>query len=124
LINLTSEKLYVLDWFTPFEGIAGDIFRVTYNGQPIPYQGIHAMRENPSPESYIVLEPAGTEIVEVNLSEVYDFSRPGTYSIAYKPPHTSDIARSEEAFAKTLDELWPVYIPSNEITVEIVLEND
>jgi hypothetical protein len=124
LINLTSEKLYVLDWFTPFEGIVGDIFRVTYNGQPIPYQGIHAMRENPSPESYIVLEPAGTEIVEVNLSEVYDFSRPGIYSIAYKSPPASDMALSEDAFVKTLDELGPVYIPSNEITVEIVLEND
>ena len=38
-------------------------------------------------------------------------------------PHNSDIARSEAEFAKTLDELGLDYISSNEITVEIVLEN-
>jgi hypothetical protein len=123
LINLTNDKLYILDWHTPFEGIAGDIFRVTYNGQLLPYQGILAMRGDPSPESYILIGPADAEIIEVNLSEVYDFSRPGTYSIVYKSPHTSHIARSEDDFATTLDELGPIYISSNEITAEIVFEN-
>jgi hypothetical protein len=122
LINVTSQKLYILDWFTPFEGFAGDIFHVTYNGGPLPYQGIIQKRANPSPESYIMIEPGDAEIVEVNLSEVYDFSRPGIYTIAYKSPRISDVAVSEDEFATTIEELSPIMILSNEITVEISLE--
>jgi hypothetical protein len=123
LINLTTDQLYVLDWFTPFEGMAGDIFRIIYDGRPVKYQGNLAERGNPTPESYLLIEPVGAAIIEVNLSKVYDFSRPGRYTIAYKSPRLSDIAWSAEGFATTLDELGPVYISSNEIAVEILVED-
>jgi hypothetical protein len=122
LMNNSSETLYVLDWFTPFEGIAGDIFQVIYNGQPLQYQGILAMRGDPTPESYLLIKAGGALTGAVNLSSVYDFSRPGSYSIAYKSPRISDVAVSVDDLATTISELGPVYIPSNEIIVEIEME--
>lgn len=123
LINNTKDAIHVLNWYTPFEEIAGDIFRVTWNGQPLPYLGILEKRGNPSPESYILIGPGNVVFVEVNLSEFYDFSRPGIYTIAYKTPCYSDIARSEKEFATTINDLEPVIIPSNEVKVEIVRED-
>jgi hypothetical protein len=122
LVNLTDQELYLLNWLTPFEGIAGDIFRVERDGQPVSYHGILASRGDPSPEAYMVIEPKGALTTEVNLSEIYDFSRPGSYEVAFKSPHTSSIAQTTDDFAKTLDELGLVLIPSNEIVIEIVLE--
>jgi len=120
LINKTDQPLYVLNWYTPFEGIPGDIFRVTWNGQVIPYMGILEGRGDPSPGSYILIGPEDAVFIELNLSEFYDLSQPGTYEIAYKAPRFSDIALSENEFAETFSDLEPVIIPSNEITVEIV----
>jgi hypothetical protein len=122
LINQSPDRLYVLDWFTPFEGFAGDLFRIMYNGQPLEYQGVLAERDDPSSGSYMLIESGGALTVEVNLSSFYDFSRPGIYSIAYKSPPISDVAASETEFAASFDELGPIYIPSNEITVKISLE--
>ena len=123
LINKTNQKLYVLNWYTPFEGIVGDIFRVTWNGQSLPFIGILKKRGEPSPESYILIKPEGAVIAEVNLSEFYDFSKPGTYTIAYNTPRSSDVARSEKEFANTISDLGPVVIPSNEVMIEIVVED-
>jgi hypothetical protein len=119
LVNVTEQDLYVLNWLTPFEGFGGDIFRVTHNGAPVPYQGPLAFRGDPTPDSYILIEARGAKMIEVNLSQVYDFSRTGIYTIAFKSPHSSSIARSEADFATTVDELSPVPIPSNEISIEI-----
>lgn len=123
LVNVTDQELYILNWLTPFEVIAGDIFWIELDGQPVSYHGILTSRGDPSPESYILIEPKGAITIEVNLSRVYDFSHPGRYMIAFKSPQTSSITQTEGGFAKTMDELGPVFITSNEITVEIVLEN-
>jgi hypothetical protein len=38
-VALASEGCYVLKWFTPLEGIGGDIFRVERDGAELPYHG-------------------------------------------------------------------------------------
>ncbi len=117
LKNISSEPLYLLKWYTPLEGIAGDIFEITRDGEPVPYEGILASRGNPSPESYIKLDPGKGESVEVPIATAYDFSKPGTYTIRYRSPRISHIAHSEAEMATTLDELGPVNIPSNDISM-------
>jgi len=119
LKNITAEPLYLLKWYTPLEGIAGNIFEVTLNGQEVPYIGIMASRGAPTAESYVFLE-AGEEVTaKVNLVQSYDFSQPGVYTIKYRSPFISHIAHSEEQLATTMDELGPVLIPSNTINLEI-----
>ncbi|MFN2185547.1 MAG: hypothetical protein ACK2UU_16275, partial [Anaerolineae bacterium] len=55
LTNNSDADLYVLKWYTPLEGIGGEIFRVKRDGQAIPYTGILAMRGDPTPEAYQLL---------------------------------------------------------------------
>ena len=117
LENRSQEALYLLKWYTPLEGIAGDIFQVTRDGQAIPYLGVLATRGNPTPESYILLEPGKSVSTDINIEAAYDFSQPGLYTIKFRSPRISHIARSEAEMATTLDELGPVKIPSNEINV-------
>jgi hypothetical protein len=120
LQNHSDEALYFLKWYTPLEGISGKIFRIERDGQLIPYEGILAMRAAPSPEAYIHLEPGESVSAEVDLSNAYDFSQPGKYTIVFLSPNISHIAYSETEMAKSVDELYPVYISSNEVSLEIV----
>jgi hypothetical protein len=119
LINNADTRLYALTWYTPLEGIAGEIFRVERDGEVIPYQGILATRATPLPEEYVLLEPGESVSAEVDLATAYDFSKTGTYTIEFLSPRISDVARSEAERAKTLNDLGPVQMPSNVVVVEI-----
>ena len=119
LANETESDLYILNWFTPLEGLGGDIFRVTRDGQRVSYQGPLASRGDPTPEAYTLIKAGGTASAEVDLSLAYDFSTPGNYTIAFVSPKLSHIAGSEEEMARSVDELGPVDIPSNQIVVAI-----
>jgi hypothetical protein len=120
LQNLSDEALYFLKWYTPLEGISGEIFRVKRDGQLVPYEGILAMRADPLPESYIHLDPGESVSAEVDLSQAYDFSKSGVYTVAFLSPNISHIASSEAEMAKSVDNLYPVSVSSNEVSVEIV----
>ncbi len=119
LTNETENDLYVLNWFTPLEGLGGDIFRVTRDGQRIRYQGPLASRTDPTPEAYTLLEAGGTVEVDVDLSLAYDFSQPGNYTIKFVSPNQSHVAGTEGEMARSVDELGPVEIPSNQVVVTI-----
>jgi uncharacterized protein YggE len=119
LINSTDTRLYVLKWYTPLEGIGGEIFRVEYDGQTLPYEGILAYRTSPSPEAYIALDAGESVSAEVDLAEAYDFSRAGEYTIEFISPRISHVARTESEMAKEMADLGPVEMPSNRITVNI-----
>jgi peptidyl-Lys metalloendopeptidase len=83
LRNPSDRPLYVLSWYTPLEGIAGEIFEVTLNGEKLPYQGMLAKRSDPSGEEYITLESGKVTDAEVDLRTGYDLSTPGTYQIQF-----------------------------------------
>ena len=119
LANNTDTSLYVLKWYTPLEGIAGEIFRVERDGQTIPYQGMLAKRAAPSPADYVLLEPGESVSAEVDLARAYDFSSAGEYTIEFVSPSISHVARTEAEMAKTVDDLGPVQIPSNRATTKI-----
>jgi len=120
LTNSTAERLYVLKWYTPLEGLAGEIFRVERDGEAIPYGGMLAKRGAPLPDNYILIDPGTSVSAEVDLATAYDFSRAGDYTIEFLSPVVSHIAREETAKASTLEDLKSVQIPSNTVTVQIV----
>jgi hypothetical protein len=76
-------------------------------------------RANPTPEAYLFLDPDKGVTAEVDIAKVYDFSQPGTYTIKFRSPRISYLARSEAEMATTLDELGPVNISSNEVSLEV-----
>jgi hypothetical protein len=119
LTNQSERPLYVLKWYTPLEGIAGEIFRVTRDGEAVPYQGILASRSVPTADSYVLLEPGERVSAEVDLGTSFDFSKSGTYRIEFLSPRISHVAYAPEGMAKTMDALGPLSIPSNPVLVEI-----
>jgi heat shock protein HslJ len=83
LRNQTDRPLYVLVWYTPLEGMAGDIFEVTRDGEKLPYQGMLAKRGAPTREEYVAIEPGTAASAEVDLRIGYDLSRPGSYQVQF-----------------------------------------
>ena len=119
LVNESDARLYLLRWYTPLEGIAGEIFAVKRDGQMIPYRGILASRVPPTPNDYVALDAGMSVSVVVDLSEGYDLSEPGEYAVKFLSPRISHVARSEAEMATTMEELGPVQIPAHEITFTI-----
>ncbi len=83
LHNQTDRLLHVLIWYTPLEGIAGEIFQVTRNGDELLYQGILAKRGDPLREDYIAIAPGEVTSAEVDLRAGYDLSTPGSYQLQF-----------------------------------------
>jgi heat shock protein HslJ len=83
LDNQTDRPLYVLIWYTPLEGIAGDVFQVTRNGEKLRYQGMLAKRGDPTRDEYVVIEPGETASAQVDLRAGYDLSTPGSYQVQF-----------------------------------------
>jgi hypothetical protein len=119
LENSSAAPLYVLKWYTPLEGIAGEIFKVTNEGLRIPYQGILASRTPPTIDSYVFLEPGESVSQVVDLATSYDFSKPGVYTIEFISPRISHTAQSVEQIARDMDQLGPVRIDSTPLVIEI-----
>jgi hypothetical protein len=120
LTNSSETPIYVLKWYTPLEGIYGEIFRVYYKGRAIQYLGIQASRGAPIADDYVYLEPGGSATAVVDLATSYDFSKAGTYRIAFASPRISHVVYSEDQFAKSLDDLGPVEMPSKSVTLELL----
>jgi hypothetical protein len=119
LINHSDTSLYVLKWYTPLEGLMGEIFDIERDGQAIPYEGILATRDTPPPEAYVLLESGASVSAEVDLANAYDFSQAGEYRIGFRSPSISCVARTEADMAKTVDDLGPVSISSSPVYVTI-----
>jgi hypothetical protein len=119
LTNISETPLYALKWYTPLEGIAGEIFKITRDGQAVPYEGILASRSFPTSDSYVFINAGESVSVVVDLGTSFDFLEAGIYQIGFISPQISHIARSTEEFAKTEDDLGPVRILSNPVTLEV-----
>ncbi len=122
LTNTSSDGLFVLKWFTPLEGIAGDIFRVERDGAELPYRGILVKRGAPLSEDFVWLEAGESVSVELDLAESYDFSQAGEYTIQFRSPQLSQVAKTETEKADSFEELGVIQIPSN--TVKLIIESE
>ena len=83
LHNRTDRTLYVLTWYTPLEGLAGEILCLTRDGNPVPYQGILAKRGDPTAEEYVTIQAGTTADAVVDLAESYDLSQAGQYEVVF-----------------------------------------
>lgn len=83
LTNASNEDVFVLSYETALKGIEKDLFRVERDGEVIPYEGAMIVRIGPLAESWMRIGAGQTLSGKVNLSNVYDLSRGGTYSIEY-----------------------------------------
>lgn len=119
LTNTLSEGLFILKWFTPFEGLAGDIFLVEREGVELPYRGKMVKRGSPLSEDYVWIDAGGSISTEVDLAEGYDFSQAEQYTLQFRSPRLSHTTKTPAEQAASLDELAMIQIPSNPVAVAI-----
>jgi heat shock protein HslJ len=119
LTNTSSEGLFVLKWFTPLEGLAGDIFSVQRDGADLPYRGKLVKRGPPISEDYVWIDAGGSISAEVDLAEGYDFSQAGQYNLQFRSPRLSHTAKTSGEQADSFDELGTIRIPSEPVSVTI-----
>jgi len=119
LTNISSEGFFVLKWFTPLEGLAGDIFRVQRDGVDLPYRGKLVKRGPPISEDYVWIDAGGSISAEVDLAEGYDFSQAGQYTLQFRSPRLSHTAKTSGEQADSVDELEMIRIPSKPVSVTI-----
>ena len=79
LKNHTSENISILKWYLPNElnELEEGIFKITRDGETVPYLGRHYKRPAPIDQDYLVLKANQTKNFKVELSGVYDFSEEG-----------------------------------------------
>ena len=119
LTNISSEGFFVLKWFTPLEGLAGDIFRVQRDGVDVPYVGKMVKRGSPVSEDYIWIDAGASVSAEVDLAEGYDFLPDGQYTLQFRSPRLSHIAKTSGEQADSVDELEVIRIPSAPVNVTV-----
>jgi heat shock protein HslJ len=123
LHNQTDRPVYVLSWYTPLEGIAGDIFEVTRDGEELRYQGKLAKRGDPDQEAYITIEPGKSASAEVDLSTGYDLTAPDTYEVQFTPG-LRDITADASLLPREQDDYQRQPLSCNTVSFQIVPEPD
>ncbi|HEV8267575.1 MAG TPA: M35 family metallo-endopeptidase, partial [Thermoanaerobaculia bacterium] len=84
LTNGSGRPVDVYLWQTPFGEIENDLFSVTRDGEPVAYLGIVAKRAEPTAEDFVRIGPGRSRSADVELSSLYDMSRPGNYAVEYR----------------------------------------
>jgi peptidyl-Lys metalloendopeptidase len=102
LRNSSSRTLYVLSWYTPLEGMLGDIFRVTVNDKEIQYVGRMVKRGDPAANEYVELDPGSSISATVDLTEGYEIVAPGAYQLELRSG-PSDVAYDVKAVPRPRD---------------------
>jgi peptidyl-Lys metalloendopeptidase len=83
MTNFSAEPIQVLSWYTPLQAVSTGLFKVTRNGEPVEYVGALVKRGTPNASDYVTV-PAGASITRsVKVSELYDFSATGVYTVEY-----------------------------------------
>ena len=117
--NVSNDKVWILIWYTPFEGIKGKIFQVTRDGNPVPYQGRMVKRGDPRPEDYVRIDPGASRSIDVDLSSAYDLSIPGTYQVTFKG-RIYDVVKEAAVLPRKRDQHQIMNITGNSITFNVV----
>lgn len=93
--NNGTTAVTFLPWQTPLEGrLTAGCLKVIYNGEELPYRGIMVKRRPPTDEDYITLQPGESTSEKVDISDSYDFSRAGKYSIQFIERYESEVPNS------------------------------
>jgi hypothetical protein len=82
LRNPGAASVSVLTWGTPFEEAWLQPFiEVQRDGQPVPYGGASVKRGDPTADEYLRLAPGQSRTARLDLTDVFDVSVPGRYTV-------------------------------------------
>jgi peptidyl-Lys metalloendopeptidase len=110
LTNTSSQPQMVLKWHTAFDEIEESLFEVTRDGVKVPYLGAHFKRGAPKASDYYLLRPGASHTVKVELSDKYDMSITGQYTIAYKAESVNLFGAGEKTVGAIKSQAASVWI--------------
>ncbi len=119
LDNVSEDTLYILKWYTPLEGLKGNIFKVMLDSGEIRYRGPMVKRGQPDQDDYIRLGPGEATENRIDLSRGYNLSTPGRYSVAFTR-QISDVIKTPAKVPRLMAEHTPVRVTGNTIIFNIV----
>jgi len=119
LFNHTDSRLYVLAWYTPLEGLAGDIFRVARDGKALSYHGMMMKRGDPSSDEYVSIGPRASVSATVDLSEGYDLSEKGSYRVQFVS-RVCDVVTDKASIPRPRDAHQAIELASEPVSLQIV----
>ena len=110
ITNTSAQPQMVLKWHTAFGEIEESLFDVTRDGAKVPYLGAHYKRGAPKASDYYLLKPGASHTVRVELSDMYDMSITGQYTIAYKAASVDLFGTNEKSVGEIKSQAASVWI--------------
>lgn len=118
LKNRSDQTVYVLQWYTPLEGLLGDVLLVELDGAPLPYQGPLAKRANPGKDSYLELAGGGSLDSKVDLQSAYELKTPGRYTVRFERG-ISDLVTDPAELPRPMDAHQPFPLACPPLTIDV-----
>ncbi len=119
LDNVSTDTLFILSWYTPLEGLKGNIFSVMLDSTEIHYRGPMVKRGQPDQNDYIRLAPGGRAEKKIDLSRGYDLSIPGSYTVAFNR-QIKDVVKAPAKVPRLVNDHSPVRANGNIVTLNIL----
>lgn len=118
LSNTSSVPQYILKWHTPFGEIEESLFEVTRDGAKVAYEGMQAKRLAPTAADYYVIQPGKSYKATVELSQIYNMSISGDYTIRYSTKSAKLFSNVDPA-GKAFDQKQADTLQSDALNVSI-----
>jgi hypothetical protein len=118
LTNRLDQPLWLLRWNTPFEGWRGTILSVSLQGRELPYQGPMVKRGDPLAADYMKLRAGESQIIGLDLSQSYDMSKSGLYTVKVTGG-IQDVIQDGTQPPRPRDRFQPVGLVCNELTLDV-----
>ncbi|WP_223619484.1 M35 family metallo-endopeptidase [Lysobacter sp. ESA13C] len=86
ITNTSRKAVRLPKWQLPSDQFDAKLFNVSYNGQPVAYEGAMVKRGLPQAEDFAILQPGQTYRRVIDLSAGYDLSQTGQYVVSFNAP--------------------------------------
>lgn len=100
ITNTSAQPQMILKWHTAFGEIEESLFKITRDGVDVPYLGAHYKRGAPTASDYYLLKPGASHTVKVELSDMYDMSITGQYTVSYSAKSGNLFGTNEKAIGE------------------------
>jgi hypothetical protein len=119
MVNSSDRPVRILTWYTPLEGLRGKIFKITREGEEIPYTGPMVKRGNPHLEDYVLILPKDSVRATVDFCTGYILVKDGNYLVELKR-REYDVIQEETEFTRIEGAHSNLEIASNPVSFMII----
>jgi len=81
IVNTGDQPVALLSWYLPASDLQEPVFAVARDGQPVAYVGPRFKRAQPDASDFVTIAPGMQSTWQVDLSQFYDFSQTGDYTV-------------------------------------------